>query len=164
MSKPFVVDELEKKARLYAERNKTYGSNYLRFGAIMKALIGETALVVSSEHDYNRLGVFVHIVTKLSRYAENWHRGGHDDSLDDISVYAMMLKELDQVKHIPDEEAINLDGIEIPEIPKARVKEAITAGRCPACGAAGQLCTLEEVGRSDLRVMCCALPPPFRRR
>jgi hypothetical protein len=34
------------------------------------------------------------MVSKITRYANCWS-SGHDDSLDDLSVYTMMLRELD---------------------------------------------------------------------
>ena len=94
MGKAYVVTELEAKAKIYAERNKLYGDNYKRFGLIMTALFPE-GLTLKTVKDHNRFGVFVQIVAKLTRYGENFTRGGHDDSLDDNAVYSMMLKELD---------------------------------------------------------------------
>jgi hypothetical protein len=90
----FVPNELIAKAELYRERNKIYGDNYKRFGKVM-ALLFPKGLNLSSADDHNRFGIFVQIVAKVTRYAENFERGGHDDSLDDNSVYSMMLKELD---------------------------------------------------------------------
>lgn len=89
-----VPEMLREAASTYEERNKLYGDNYKRFGAIMKALFPEPLCVVNG-HDWNRLGVFVQIVSKVSRYAENFDRGGHDDSLLDMAVYGTMLRELD---------------------------------------------------------------------
>jgi hypothetical protein len=43
---------------------------------------------------FNRLGVFVQCLSKLTRYAENMNTGGHYDSALDLSVYAAMLAEL----------------------------------------------------------------------
>lgn len=93
--KPFVVRELEAKARVFEERNKLYGDNYKRFGYVMVALF-PNGLNLKSAEDFNRFGILVQLVAKETRYAENFVRGGHDDSLDDTAVYAMMLKELDQ--------------------------------------------------------------------
>jgi hypothetical protein len=42
--------------------------------------------------DWNRLGLFVQCVTKLTRYAQSLERGGHVDSAHDLSVYAAMLQ------------------------------------------------------------------------
>lgn len=93
---PFVVKELRSKADLYKQRNEIYGDNYHRFGPIFSLLMDNQSLNVRSTHDMTRLGVLVQIVSKITRYCETFNVGGHDDSLDDLAVYAMMLKELDQ--------------------------------------------------------------------
>jgi len=89
-----VPEMLRAAAGIYEERNKLYGDNYKRFGEIMHSLF-PTGLTLTTTDDFNRLGVFVQIVSKVTRYAENYGRGGHRDSLDDAAVYAMMLQELD---------------------------------------------------------------------
>lgn len=93
---PFVVTELLKKGKLYGERYAIYGDNYHRFGPILSLLMDTQTINCKDTHEMARLGVLVQIVGKITRYCENFNRGGHDDSLDDIAVYAMMLKELDQ--------------------------------------------------------------------
>jgi len=90
-----VPEMLNDSAKIYEERNKLYGDNYKRFGPIMKLLFPQ-GITLSSESDFNRFGIFVQVVSKITRYSENFNRGGHDDSLDDAAVYVMMLKELDQ--------------------------------------------------------------------
>jgi len=50
---------------------------------------------INNDVDANRMGCLNMIVGKLIRYASNWDKGGHKDSLDDISVYAQMLNEID---------------------------------------------------------------------
>lgn len=89
-----VPDMLRQSAQTYEERNKLYGDNYKRFGPVM-ALLFPKGIDLISEDDHNRFGVFVQIVSKLTRYAENFNEGGHDDSLLDMTVYATMLRELD---------------------------------------------------------------------
>jgi hypothetical protein len=90
-----VPEDLREKAALYEERNALYGDNYKRFGEIMMLLLnGEVEL--TSADDYNRFGVFVQIVAKVTRYGNMFHRGGHADSLDDNAVYSLMLAELDR--------------------------------------------------------------------
>jgi hypothetical protein len=91
----FVSDQLIAKAQLYTERNKLYGGNYKRFGAIMVLLLNGQKLDASDPLQMNRLGIFFQVVSKLTRYAENFERGGHPDSLDDTAVYSMMLQEID---------------------------------------------------------------------
>ena len=89
-----VPDMLRQSAQTYEELNKLYGDNYKRFGPDM-ALLFPNGIELISEDDHNRFGVFVQIVSKLTRYAENFRVGGHDDSLLDMTVYATMLRELD---------------------------------------------------------------------
>ena len=91
-----VPDMLRDAANIYEERNKLYGDNYKRFGYIMKELFPQ-GLKLEGPDDFNRYGVFVQVVSKITRYAENFTRGGHADSLDDMAVYAMMLQELDNM-------------------------------------------------------------------
>ena len=43
---------------------------------------------------FNRLGVFMMIVSKSSRYAESLIKGGHEDSAHDTMVYGAILEEL----------------------------------------------------------------------
>lgn len=90
----FVPDELLKKAEIYKERNKIYGDNYKRFGPIMQLLF-PNGIELKTKDDLNRFGILVQVVAKVTRYCQNFEDGGHDDSLDDAAVYAMMLKELD---------------------------------------------------------------------
>lgn len=95
---PFVARELEAKAKLFTERHAVYGANYFRFGPIMALILETQTIDAKSSSDMARLGVLVQLVGKITRYGENFNRGGHDDSLDDIAVYSMMLKELDSKK------------------------------------------------------------------
>jgi hypothetical protein len=89
-----VPEMLRDNAGIYEQRNQLYGDNYKRFGKIM-AILFPSGLDLQNEDDFNRFGIFVQVVSKITRYAENFSRGGHDDSLDDNTVYSMMLKELD---------------------------------------------------------------------
>lgn len=87
-------DSLRAAADIYEQRNKVYGDNYKKFGHSFFNLVN--GMTVETPHDLNRMGVLTQILSKLSRYCENFNKGGHDDSLDDLAVYACMLKELDQ--------------------------------------------------------------------
>lgn len=84
-------------ADLFEGRYRMYGDNYKRFGPIFKALFPDGRIVIDDEVDFTRLGLFVQIVYKLSRYASCFNTGGHRDSLDDLAVYAQMLAELDEI-------------------------------------------------------------------
>ena len=90
----FVPKMLRSMADIYEERNKAYGDNYILFGSIMQMLFPRGVKLESVE-EHNRFGIFVQIVAKVTRYANNFERGGHKDSLQDLSVYSAMLLELD---------------------------------------------------------------------
>jgi len=90
---------LNETANIYRERNKLYKDNYKRIGAIFTELF-PYGLRLDSEYDFNRFAIFNHILNKVTRYAMTWQEG-HIDSLDDIAVYVMMLKELDNEHNIP---------------------------------------------------------------
>jgi len=93
-----VPDMLRDAAKIYEERNKIYGDNYKRFGPSLQQLFPE--LKLTTPDDFNRFGVLVQIFSKVSRYCNMFNNGGHDDSLDDIAVYTMMLKELDSAARV----------------------------------------------------------------
>jgi len=96
-----VPELLYNAARIYEERNKMYGDNYKRFGYILQQMFPK-GLRLNSAEEFNRFGVFVQIMAKCTRYAENFVNGGHPDSLDDTAVYAMMLQELDALSLAPE--------------------------------------------------------------
>lgn len=95
--KPFVSEQLRKNADLFEQRNVVYGSNYLSFGHVMMALHPD-GLVLDTEDKMNQAGVWFHLVDKMSRYANHINRGmpGHSDSMNDISVYATIMREVDE--------------------------------------------------------------------
>jgi len=92
-----VPELLHGAADLYEQRNALYGDNYKRFGGIMMQLF-PNGITLRSIESHNRFHMFTQIVAKVTRYAAQFSAGGHEDSLDDIAVYAMMLKELDAEK------------------------------------------------------------------
>lgn len=143
-----VPDHLAQLGELYRERNATYTNNYKWFGRVMLALFPGGLLLETAE-DFNRFGVFVQIVGKISRYAPRFAKGGHADSLDDVSVYAAMLRELDEdaiaeraaQPRTSDEMALARPGVGAgaPEGPAAGEGPAAAIGassatRCQRCG------------------------------
>lgn len=89
-----VPEMLQEAAAIYEERSNLYGDNYKNFGKIMVGLF-PNGFESKTIEDWNRLGIFIQIASKLTRYAVRLRSGGHDDSLLDLSVYANMLRELD---------------------------------------------------------------------
>lgn len=81
-------------AETYAERNKVYGDTYKIHGTVMQSLFPD-GVKLECDDDHNRFGVLTMMVGKLTRYAQNFEKGGHADSLHDLSVYSAMLNELD---------------------------------------------------------------------
>ena len=101
-------DSLRQSADVFEERGRVYGEAYKRFGPVFAALF-PNGISVSSPDAANRLGVLVQIISKLVRYAENFERGGQDDSLLDLSTYAAMLRELDAEGRNPKSDGVLLD-------------------------------------------------------
>jgi hypothetical protein len=88
-----VPEILRECAATYEQRNKIYGDNYKKFGHAM-ASIFPNGLDLRTAEDFNRLGIFIQCLSKLTRYSEALSRGGHQDSAHDLAVYAAMLEEL----------------------------------------------------------------------
>jgi hypothetical protein len=84
-------------AKIHADRRTLYGDDFLQVG---EALVGffPRGLTLRTAVDFNRFVLFLHQVTKVSRYAQCMARGhGHQDSLDDLSIYAQLLQHFDSV-------------------------------------------------------------------
>lgn len=92
-------------AKIFEERNPIYGDNFIQHGTVVQALFPE-GVKLRSLNDHNRFGLITQIVAKLTRYCANFERGGHEDSLDDTSVYAQMLAYVDEL--IKDEEQASI--------------------------------------------------------
>lgn len=88
-----VPEILRECADTYEQRNKLYGDNYKKFGHVMLSLFPD-GLALRTADDFNRLGLFIQCLSKLTRYSEALNRGGHQDSAHDLAVYAAMLEEL----------------------------------------------------------------------
>lgn len=91
-----VPSMMREAAGVYEERNAIYKDTYKRHGHVMAALFPEGVWIEpSNPKDQNRLAIVEMMVGKMTRYCANFDQGGHDDSLLDISVYANMLREID---------------------------------------------------------------------
>lgn len=89
------AERLEELAELFKSRNEEYGSDYKIFGTRIKQFF-PNGIVLATESDFKRFALLVMMIGKMSRYAQNFSKGGHDDSLRDLSVYAQMLAEVDE--------------------------------------------------------------------
>jgi 2-iminoacetate synthase ThiH len=103
MPNDFVPKQLEEKAALYRQRNSQYGDSYKRIGRVLAAYFGEEGVVLKTPKDFGRFVHFMQIAGRVGRYATQFAKGGHVDSMDDIAVYAMILKELDEEEPVKKE-------------------------------------------------------------
>lgn len=92
---PTAGDVLKQATETYDERHKVYGDNYKVVGLVMAALFPDGVNLQTAD-DHNRFHIFFLEVVKMTRYVQNWDRGGHEDSQLDLSVYAAMLVEIDR--------------------------------------------------------------------
>ena len=89
-----VSENLKNAAEIYDSRNEIYSDTYKRVGHMMRAMFPD-GIKLDNVSDFNRYGILHTMASKMCRYASCFELGGHADSLDDISVYAMMEQELD---------------------------------------------------------------------
>lgn len=87
-----VYSKLLAAAETYKQRNAEYGDSPTKFGRLMTVLFPE-GVTCESERDFMRLGIFVQIVGKLSRY--NFQNPQHSDTMRDLGVYALMMEHAD---------------------------------------------------------------------
>jgi hypothetical protein len=80
---------------IHEERKGTYGQDYLNVGPSLQAIFPE-GLELTSADDFTRFALFAQAHGKLLRYASRFKEGGHADSLDDVSVYAQLLRFVDE--------------------------------------------------------------------
>lgn len=85
-----ILNELQEVFKL---RNQQYGDSYLTAGQIMEILFPD-GIQVKGAREYNRLMIYIHIITKFTRYAHSLQTTGHMDSAEDMCVYSAMLASL----------------------------------------------------------------------
>jgi len=96
-----VTEIMKENIEIREERNSgygepVYGGCYKQHGHVMEALF-PSGFEVNNAQDMSRFAIVDTLVGKLTRYANNFVDGGHQDSLKDIQVYAAMLQELDEI-------------------------------------------------------------------
>lgn len=98
MSTKDAADILAEMATTFRERNKIYGDNYKRVGAVMEAMFPHGVQLQSAE-DFNRWHLFELLVVKLTRFANSGLT--HQDSIHDASVYGAMVESLTDDLTVP---------------------------------------------------------------
>ena len=89
-----VPDRLARLGEIYRERGKVYGDDYKQAGAMYAAMFPR-GLTLKTAAEFNRMSLFIHLAAKVARYAQGGMQRGHEDSLNDIAVYAQMMQEID---------------------------------------------------------------------
>lgn len=84
---------LKEAAAVYKDRNAAYGENWRKVGPLMAQLFGKVTLETAD--DYNRFHILMLAIVKLTRYTQNWAKGGHEDSAYDSAVYWAILQSID---------------------------------------------------------------------
>lgn len=91
----FVPKELRNMAELYLEKQKVYNSSYKDIGKIFDVFFPE-GLTIHGVDEWNRIILLSFIMTKIIRHKHSFNTEVFQfDSLQDISVYAMMLMEIE---------------------------------------------------------------------
>ena len=85
-----VPQNLRDSAALFEERNRVYGDSINKTGEILMKLFPGGIALYGPLH-MSRFYLISMLVNKLARFS-NCMEAGHPDSLDDITVYAQMLK------------------------------------------------------------------------
>jgi hypothetical protein len=70
--------------------------DFLNVGPSLAGLFPD-GVQLNTASDFTRFALFCQAHGKLVRYASTFSEGGHQDSLDDSSVYAQLLKFVDSL-------------------------------------------------------------------
>lgn len=89
------ADVLQGMADTFRERNKVYGDNYKRVGAVMEAMFPD-GIQLNTAAGYNKWHLFELMVVKMTRFANSGLK--HQDSIHDLAVYAAMVEFLTEEK------------------------------------------------------------------
>jgi len=88
------ADHLREMADWFDRKQDQYGPLYKNIGEFMFNILGPMEL--KTAEDFGRYYIWSQVLNKLLRYSRNFKTGGHEDSLNDLSIYSMMLRELDK--------------------------------------------------------------------
>ena len=88
-----ISGNLEQALETFNQRGAAYGPSYLQYGEVISSLFPEGVSLQSAE-EINRFGLLSMIISKLTRYCNQWDEP-HKDSIHDLGVYAFMLEGVD---------------------------------------------------------------------
>lgn len=96
---PTVPQMLSDLGKINRERGLIYGEDYKHAGELLMALFPR-GIMLRTPEEMNRFNLLVFMACKLNRYSQMLLMGGHEDSLDDLAVYAMLAKECDLLEKV----------------------------------------------------------------
>ncbi len=97
-----IRDKLLDALKTVDSRAKVYGTDqnehegHVRAGKVLAALFPD-GITVKTDEEFTRFVLFCMLVVKQNRYALNYERGGHRDSIHDLGNYAHILEDYDEV-------------------------------------------------------------------
>lgn len=94
---PKIERTLEVERSIMLERGAAYGDDgHIKHAAAMAGLFPE-GVTVKTVEEWTRLLLFIYVTMKVSRYANNFATGGHEDSSLDGANYFTILHSFDQL-------------------------------------------------------------------
>lgn len=77
---------------IHEQHGAVYRNHYNEIGEVLAAMFPD-GLKLCGAIEMARFSTFLQCTNKLSRYAKQFSKGGHEDSARDLIVYAAMLQE-----------------------------------------------------------------------
>ena len=87
-----VGNNLRGAAELFDAKDAEYGHSYLRTEKLLAGFF-PNGVTLDTPAKMARFHCFMNCMMKMNRYAHNLEKGGHMDSVDDLMVYASILKD-----------------------------------------------------------------------
>jgi len=85
---------LQEASELFKKKNEEYKDNWKETANVLDALFPD-GLYLSDTDDFTRFQFLVMMAGKLTRYCNNYDKGGHKDSIRDLIVYCALLEAAD---------------------------------------------------------------------
>lgn len=89
-----VSERLKNLSEIFKERDKVYKDNYKNVGNVFSSMFPDGVFLRTKE-EFNRFYLFMMVVHKLTRASKTFPLKLHADSLDDLSIYAQLLRHYD---------------------------------------------------------------------
>ena len=99
MTERTVGEKLAALGKIYDQRGKVYGKDYHHTGKALAAMFPD-GLTLKTPEQFRKHMILCFMLAKLMRHANSIMvtGEGHLDSLDDLSVYAQMARELEEME------------------------------------------------------------------